>query len=63
MLLKAKFKVIFCIGETLKEKKKKNKTNFKKQIKFGLNKIKKKINYLLLMNLYGLLEQEKFPKI
>ncbi len=39
--IKAKLKVIFCIGETLKEKKKKKtKTILSKQIKLGLKKIK-----------------------
>ena len=42
--IKAKLKVIFCIGETLIEKKKrKTKIVLSKQIKIGLNKIKKKI--------------------
>ena len=42
--IKAKLKVIFCIGETLKEKNS-GKTNsiLSKQIKFGLDKVKKKI--------------------
>ncbi len=41
--LKAKLKVIFCIGETLNEKrKKKTKSILSKQIKFGLDKIKDK---------------------
>ena len=41
--LKAKLKVIFCIGETLSEKrKKKTRSVLSKQIKFGLNKIKDK---------------------
>ena len=54
--IKSGLKVIFCIGETLKEKKKKTKSILSKQIKLGLNKIKKKKIFLLLMNLYGLLE-------
>ena len=40
--LKSGLKVIFCVGETLLEKnKKKTKNVISKQIKFGLNKIKK----------------------
>ena len=46
--LKTGLKVIFCIGETLKEKKRKI-TNqiLSKQIKFGLQKINKKKNILI----------------
>jgi len=46
--LKAKLKVIFCIGETLSEKRKK-KTHLilSKQIKIGLNKIKNKKNIFI----------------
>ncbi len=41
--IKAKLKVIFCIGETLAEKKrKKTKSVISKQIKLGLNKVKDK---------------------
>ena len=41
--LKAKLKVIFCIGETLTQKRKKNtRSILTKQIKVGLNNIKKK---------------------
>ena len=43
--LNAKLKIIFCIGETLKEKKnKKTKSALSKQIKIGLDKINKKSN-------------------
>ena len=46
--IKIRFKVIFCIGETLKEKKKKiTKKVLNKQIKFGLNKIKNKKNIII----------------
>jgi triosephosphate isomerase (TIM) len=46
--LKAKLKVIFCIGESLKEKrKKKTKLIISKQIKLGLNKIKNKSNIFI----------------
>ena len=46
--LEAKLKVIFCIGETLTEKRK-NKTQsiLSKQIKVGLNKIKNKSNIFI----------------
>ena len=46
--LKAKLKIIFCIGETLIEKKKK-KTRFilSRQIKIGLDKIKNKSNIFI----------------
>ena len=41
--LKSGLKVIFCIGETLKEKRKKNtKQVLNKQISLGLNKVKNK---------------------
>ena len=46
--LKSKLKVIFCIGETLREKRKKiTKKVLNKQIKLGLNKIKEKKNILI----------------
>ena len=46
--LKAKLKVIFCIGETLAEKRKKNTQSIlSKQIKFGLNKIFNKSNIFI----------------
>ena len=46
--VKAKLRVIFCIGETLKEKKnKKTKIILLKQIRLGLNKIKKKSNIFI----------------
>ena len=46
--LKSGLKVIFCIGETLKEKRKKvTKLVLKKQIKLGLNKIKNKKNIII----------------
>ena len=48
MLLEAKLKVIFCIGETLTEKrKKKTYSVLSKQIKDGLNNIKNKSNIFL----------------
>ena len=46
--LKAKLKVIFCIGETLGEKKKrKTQSILSKQIKIGLNNIKNKSNIFI----------------
>jgi len=46
--LKAKLKVIFCIGETFTEKKKKlTRSILAKQIKVGLDKIKKKSNIFI----------------
>jgi len=46
--LKAKLKVIFCIGESLKDKRKrKTKSVLSKQIKFGLNGIKDKSNIFI----------------
>ena len=46
--LKSGLKVIFCIGETLEQKKKKiTKQVLNKQIKFGLNKIKKNNKILI----------------
>ena len=46
--LKAKLKVVFCIGETLTEKrKKKTQSILSKQIKFGLHKVKNKSNIFI----------------
>ena len=46
--IKAKLKVIFCIGETLIQKrKKKTKSILSKQLKIGLDKIKKKSNIFI----------------
>ena len=46
--LKSGLKVIFCIGETLKEKrKKKTKQILNRQLKIGLNKIKNKNNIII----------------
>ena len=46
--LKSKLKVIFCIGETLKEKKqKKTKSTLSKQIHIGLKNIKNKPNIFI----------------
>jgi triosephosphate isomerase (TIM) len=46
--LKAKLKVIFCIGETIGEKRKKmTKSILAKQIKLGLNRVKNKLNIFI----------------
>ena len=46
--IKAKLKVIFCIGETLDEKRKKNvRSTLSKQIEFGLEGIKNKSNIFI----------------
>ena len=46
--LKAQLKIIFCIGETLKEKRKKiTKKILSKQIKLGLDRIKNKKNIII----------------
>jgi triosephosphate isomerase len=46
--IKAKLKVIFCIGETLSEKNKgKTKLILSKQIRLGLNKVQKKSNIFI----------------
>ena len=46
--IKAKLKVILCIGETLSEKKKgKTKSILSKQIRLGLDKVKKKSNIFI----------------
>ena len=46
--IKSKLKVIFCIGETFKQKKNgKTKSVLLKQIKFGLNQIRKKTNLFI----------------
>ena len=46
--LKSRLKVIFCIGETLQEKRKKiTKQTLNKQIKLGLNKIKNSSDILI----------------
>ena len=46
--LKAKLKVIFCIGETLAEKRKKHTQSIlSKQIKFGLDKVMNKSNIFI----------------
>ena len=63
-LLISKLKVIFCIGETLAEKKrKKTKSILSKQIKFGLKKIKEKSNIFLAYEPVWSIGTGKIPKI
>ena len=61
--IKAKLKVIFCIGETLKEKNN-GKTNsiLSKQIKLGLNKVKKKSNLFIAYEPVWSIGTGKIPK-
>ena len=62
--IKAKLKVIFCIGETLKEKKrKKTKAILTKQIKFGLVKIPKKSNIFIAYEPVWSIGTGNIPKI
>ena len=62
--LKAKLKVIFCIGETLAEKKrKKTKSVISKQIKLGLNKIKDKSKIFVAYEPVWSIGTGKIPKI
>ena len=62
--IKAKLRIIFCIGETLKEKKnKKTKTILLKQIRLGLNKIKKKSNIFIAYEPVWSIGTGNIPKI
>ena len=62
--IKAKLKVIFCIGETFTEKKrKKTKTILSKQIKLGLKKIKAKSNIFVAYEPVWSIGTGKIPKI
>ena len=62
--IKAKLKVIFCIGETLKEKKKgKTRSILSKQIRLGLNKIKKSSNIFIAYEPVWSIGTGKIPKI
>ena len=62
--IKSKLKVIFCIGETLAEKKrKKTKSILSKQIKHGLKKIKKKSNIFVAYEPVWSIGTGKIPKI
>ncbi len=61
---KAKLKIIFCIGETLAEKRKgKTKSILSKQIKFGLQKVKKKSNIFLAYEPVWSIGTGKIPKL
>ena len=61
--IKAKLKVIFCIGETLIEKKKKKtKSILSKQIKIGLKKIKAKSNIFIAYEPVWSIGTGKVPK-
>ena len=62
-MLTSKLKVIFCIGETLAEKKrKKTKTILSKQIKLGLKKIKAKSNIFVAYEPVWSIGTGKIPK-
>ena len=62
--IKSKLKVIFCIGETLAEKKrKKTRSILTKQIKHGLKKIKKKSNIFVAYEPVWSIGTGKIPKI
>ena len=62
--IKAKLKVIFCIGETSTEKKmKKTKSVLSKQIKLGLKKIKTKSNIFIAYEPVWSIGTGKIPKI
>ncbi len=62
--IKAKLKVILCIGETLKEKKTgKTKSVLSKQIKFGLDKVNKKSNLFIAYEPVWSIGTGKIPKI
>ena len=62
--IKSKLKVIFCIGETLAEKKRnKTKSILSKQIKLGLKKIKKKSNIFVAYEPVWSIGTGKIPKI
>ena len=61
--LKSKLKIIFCIGETLSENKKgKTKIILSKQIRLGLNKIKKKSNIFIAYEPVWSIGTGKIPK-
>ena len=62
--IKAKLKIIFCIGETLKQKKNgKTKSVLRKQIKYGLNKISKKTNLFIAYEPVWSIGTGKIPKM
>ena len=62
--IRAKLKVIFCIGETLSEKQKgKTKLILSKQIRLGLNKIKKRSNIFIAYEPVWSIGTGKIPKL
>lgn len=62
--IKAKLKVIFCIGETLKQKKNgKTKSVLQKQIKFGLDKVNKNTNLFIAYEPVWSIGTGKIPKM
>ena len=62
--IKAKLKVIFCIGENLKQKKNgKTKSVLQKQIKFGLDKVNKKTNLFIAYEPVWSIGTGKIPKM
>ena len=62
--IKAKLKIIFCIGETLKQKKNgKTKSVLRKQIKYGLNRISKKTNLFIAYEPVWSIGTGKIPKM
>ena len=62
--IKAKLKVIFCIGETLKQKRNgKTKSVLQKQIKFGLDKVNKKTNLFIAYEPVWSIGTGKIPKM
>ena len=62
--IRSKLKVIFCIGETLNQKRnKKTKSVLQKQIKFGLDKVKKKTNLFIAYEPVWSIGTGKIPKM
>ena len=62
--IRAKLKVIFCIGETFKQKKnRKTKSVLQKQIKFGLDKVNKKTNIFIAYEPVWSIGTGKIPKM
>ena len=62
--IRAKLKVIFCIGETLKQKRNgKTKSVLQKQIKFGLDKVNKKTNLFIAYEPVWSIGTGKIPKM
>ena len=62
--IRSKLKVIFCIGETLKQKRNgKTKSVLQKQIKFGLDKVHKKTNLFIAYEPVWSIGTGKIPKM